>query len=167
MLSSHLLPLYYPPNIESISLKMARKHWICPFCRRSYAKRSKLWAHLQLYNDTWRLPADGSHDVRQIDEILNHHSLAAHLNYDVGRQSLHSSGPPIPKEPFPFLQLPFELRWMTYTYILCFDSIVFYYHTDLRPLRISKGFSEPPSSMAPTQPSTEYPFVICSQSAGL
>ena len=51
---------------------MARKGHFCPFCHKEYARKSSLQKHLGSYTGEWCIPADGVHDVLQINKILDH-----------------------------------------------------------------------------------------------
>ncbi|KAA8646725.1 uncharacterized protein ATNIH1004_005400 [Aspergillus tanneri] len=43
---------------------------ICQFCRKRYANKRALYNHLSEYIGAWRLPADGIHDVLQIEQVI-------------------------------------------------------------------------------------------------
>ncbi|PYI06448.1 hypothetical protein BO78DRAFT_469855 [Aspergillus sclerotiicarbonarius CBS 121057] len=42
----------------------------CRFCHKRFVNNTLLWNHLNRYIDRWRIPADGIHDVLQIEQIL-------------------------------------------------------------------------------------------------
>lgn len=43
---------------------------VCRFCGKGYAHKTGLRNHLSLYVGGWRIPADGIHDVLEIQKIL-------------------------------------------------------------------------------------------------
>ena len=43
---------------------------ICQFCQKRYTNKRALYNHLSEYIGTWRLPADGIHDVLQIKQVI-------------------------------------------------------------------------------------------------
>ena len=43
---------------------------ICQFCQKRHANKRALYNHLSEYIGTWRLPADGLHDVSQIKQVI-------------------------------------------------------------------------------------------------
>lgn len=42
---------------------------VCPFCHVKYANKTGLKKHLLSYTETWRVPADGIHDVLKIQHL--------------------------------------------------------------------------------------------------
>ncbi|GKZ24684.1 hypothetical protein AbraIFM66951_003495 [Aspergillus brasiliensis] len=42
----------------------------CQFCQKRYANKRALYNHLSDYTGTWRVPADGLHDVLQIKQAI-------------------------------------------------------------------------------------------------
>lgn len=45
----------------------------CPFCHKRYVNKTAIRKHLTQYISEWRLPADGKHDVLQIQSHLRPH----------------------------------------------------------------------------------------------
>jgi hypothetical protein len=43
---------------------------VCRFCQKGYGNKTGLRKHLSQYVDEWRIPADGIHDVLEIEKFL-------------------------------------------------------------------------------------------------
>ncbi|KAI9371082.1 hypothetical protein BJX61DRAFT_512750 [Aspergillus egyptiacus] len=143
----------------------------CQFCRKRYANKRALYKHLSEYTGTWRLPADGLHDVLQIEQAIRrlypsayeadedrkyrcwtccktitsrrrfteHVIYRQHCGFDPESSAARGSRLNLRKwslpfdedtvllreEPFPFLRLPPELRFMIYRLLLCFKEVTF------------------------------------------
>lgn len=57
---------------------MPGKAQICPFCQKRYVNKTGLRNHLFKYTGEWRFPADGIHDVLQIEHVLRRLSPSAY-----------------------------------------------------------------------------------------
>lgn len=51
---------------------------ICPFCPKRYVNKTGLRNHLSNYTGEWRYPADGIHDVLQIEHVFRRLSPSAY-----------------------------------------------------------------------------------------
>ncbi|RAQ46978.1 hypothetical protein AFGD_011252 [Aspergillus flavus] len=141
---------------------------VCTFCQKQYVHKTGLRDHLSCYTGDVRIPADGIHDVLEIEKILDQekgrhcqyrcpvctktingrYNFIEHVVYSKHHDVLNGDfqkgiirryrhqGWPFQfekktvkvwqrKGKFPFLRLPFELRFMVYKFVLCFGKITF------------------------------------------